>query len=408
MGVTLQKIFQDGFEAYRHKTGLSIDQYKAAQAIMNCQSEALGYETYKCLDDEHIEKVNHSCKHRSCPHCNHGLINDWLEKTKSRLLNCTHFHVVFTLPHELHPIWHYNRKWCADHLHKASAETLQQLLKDERYLGAKVGIMSSLHTWGRTQSFHPHTHLLVTGGGLDGENWLAAKKDFLLPVGVIKAKFKGKWLSWLNEAYASGELKLPPDMAEFEWKKILRTMAKKSWNIRIQGGYEHGKGVAIYLSRYVKGGPIKNHALLDATSETVTFEYQDYKDEKIKEMSLSVDNFISRVLWHVPVKGQHNIRYYGLYVSNAEEMRKKAHKLLKTTNEKPYKREVKERLCQACGSALVRIGSTYRRISYIVESCVQPSVQPDTSSLAVAGNLHCEGSPGGVFLSEQVQVNSKR
>jgi len=327
MEITLQKIFRSGFESYSHKTGLSIDQHKAAHAIMDCQSEALGYETYKCLDDDHLEKINHSCKHRSCPRCNHGLINDWLEKTKSRLLDCAHFHVVFTLPHELHPIWHYNRKWCADRLHKASAETLQQLLRDERYLGADVGILSSLHTWGRTQSFHPHAHLLVTGGGLNGENWLEVKKDFLLPVGVIKAKFRGKWLSWLNEAYASGELKLPPDMTEHEWKKILRKMARKSWNIRIQGGYEHGKGVAIYLSRYVKGGPIKNHALLDATSKSVTFEYRDYRDEKMKEMSLSVDNFISRVLWHVPVKGQHNIRYYGLYVPNAREKRKKVRKL---------------------------------------------------------------------------------
>jgi len=102
MGVTLQKIFRGGFKAYSHKTGLSIDQHKAARAIMDCQSESLGYETYQCLDDEnHLEKINHSCKHRSCPRCNHGLINDWLEKTKSRLLDCNHFHVVFTLPHEL-------------------------------------------------------------------------------------------------------------------------------------------------------------------------------------------------------------------------------------------------------------------------------------------------------------------
>lgn len=406
MGVTLQKIFRGGFKAYSHKTGLSIDQHKAAHAIMDCQSESLGYETYQCLDDEnHLEKINHSCKHRSCPRCNHGLINDWLEKTKSRLLDCNHFHVVFTLPHELHPIWHYNRKWCADRLHKASAETLQQLLKDKCYLGAEVGILSSLHTWGRTQSFHPHTHILITGGGLNGGNWLSVKRDFLLPVGVIKAKFRGKWLCWLNEAYDTGELNLPPDMALDDWKKILRTMAKKAWNIRIQGGYEHGKGVATYLSRYVKGGPIKNHALLDATAESVTFEYLDYRDERMKEMRLSVDNFISRVLWHVPVKGQHNIRYYGLYVANAVEKRKKVSELLKTTKEKPYKREMKERLCQSCGSALIRIGSTYRKISYILESTVQQAVQPDPSSSVVKDNLHSGYTPGGVFLSEQGLVN---
>jgi len=112
MEATLQGIFKAGFKHYREQHGLSMDQYQAAQAIMSCQSEALGYEEWSCLDDGHTERLNHSCRHRSCPRCNQTLTHDWLEKTKARLLTCDHYHVVFTLPHELNPIWHYNRHWC--------------------------------------------------------------------------------------------------------------------------------------------------------------------------------------------------------------------------------------------------------------------------------------------------------
>jgi hypothetical protein len=133
-----------------------------------------------------------------------------LERTQARLLPCEHDHVIFTLPHELTALWQSNREWCADHLFKASAETLKELLEDERYLGAEVGLISALHTWGRTLSFPPHVHVLVTGGGLDDEQWRAVKNGYLLPVGVLKAKFRGKWLSGLNEATATGDVTLRP------------------------------------------------------------------------------------------------------------------------------------------------------------------------------------------------------
>ena len=120
---------------------------------------------------------------------------------EQRLLPCDHFHVVFTLPHELNALWAYNRAWSADHLFRAAAETLQQLLDDERHLGAKVGMVVSLHTWGRTLSFHPHVHVLVTGGGLAAGQWRSRRRDYLLPAAVLKAKFRGKWLAWLNQAY---------------------------------------------------------------------------------------------------------------------------------------------------------------------------------------------------------------
>jgi len=404
MEATLQGIFKAGFNTYRAQHRLSMDQYKAAQAIMSCQTEALGYEEWNCTEDDHVERLNHSCRHRSCPRCNQSLTDDWLEKTKTRLLPCDHYHVIFTVPHELNAIWHYNRHWCSNHLFKASSETLQQLLKDERYLGARVGMLSSLHTWGRTLSFHPHVHVLVTGGGLAGEQWRTVNNNFLLPVGVLKAKFRGKWLAWLNKAYANGELRLPPDWDERRWIKVLSQIAKKNWNVRIQGAYEHGRGVAVYLSRYVRGGPIRDSRVLRADDTAVSFRYRSHQDQKEKIQRLPADHFMTRVLWHVPVKGQHNVRYYGLYVPGA---RGKRNQIRDQLGEKPDEstpvRPVKQRPCPECGRPLLHRLSARRKISYnkstTVPRRVQQGVQPAYDAAPLHQDWRIYKPPSGFFAS---------
>jgi hypothetical protein len=366
MEATLQSIFRKELEGYQQDHGLSVDQHQAARAIMACQTKSLGHETWGCLEDGHREEQPHSCRHRSCPRCQRAYTHRWLEKTQARLLACDHYHVVFTLPHELNELWQCNRQWSTDQLFKASAETLNQLLKDDRYLGADVGLIASVHTWGRTLSFHPHVHVLVTGGGLCGDQWRVLKKDFLLPVGVLKAKFRGKWLSWLNAAYAQGDIKLPSHWCEADWKRTLRQIARKSWNVRIQGPYRHGSGVVNYLSRYVHGGPIKDHRLVKADAKDVIFRYRDSRDGKEKPMTLKTEIFISRVLWHVPVKGQHNVRYYGLYVPGAKAKRERIREQLgDALGEAVAATPKRERNCPTCGRALVHRSSTRRAISSI-------------------------------------------
>lgn len=242
MEVTLQRIFKEGFSDYQDSHRLGIDQWRASQAIMDCGSEALGAEYWRCREDDYTEKEYHSCHHRSCPRCYAQYTRAWLERATSRVLNCDHYHVVFTLPHELNELWRYNRQWSADHLMKAASETVQELLGDDKYLGAQAGILAAVHTWGRTLSFHPHVHLLVTGGGLTGRGWREAKRDYLLPVAVLKAKFRGKWLAWLNGADEAQELERPANWSESDWRKVLRTVAKKEWNVRIQAGYQSAWG----------------------------------------------------------------------------------------------------------------------------------------------------------------------
>jgi Zn finger protein HypA/HybF involved in hydrogenase expression len=406
MEATLQSIFRSTFESYRKQHGLSMDQIKAAQAIMDCQSEALGHETWVCSNDGYVEQQHHSCRHRSCPRCNGLQSREWLEKTKAKLLPCDHYHVVFTLPHELNAVWHYNRRWCTDKLFQATAETLRELLKDERYLGAEVGLLSSLHTWGRTLVFHPHMHVLVTGAGVHGDDVRRIKNDFLLPVGVLKSKFRGKWLSWLNRAYAEGAIGLPAEWTELDWRRVLRQVARKNWNIRIQGAYKHGDGVAVYLSRYVRGGPVKNHRIVRADERRVSFRYKDHHDGKQKAMTLPTAHFMTRVLWHVAVAGQHQVRHYGLYASGARGKRDLVRSALGAEPERAFEKPEKDSLrCPECGSALMHVMSTRREISSIESAHVQPSVTTDRERALPSDRRHFIDTSPPIFCAVRRPLN---
>lgn len=392
MEATLKSIFQAGFALYKQRHGMNIDQYRAAQAIMACQSDSLGYEEWSCLEDGYTERQNHSCRHRSCPRCHSVQTRAWLKRIQARLIPCDHFHVVFTLPHELNRLWRHNRRWCSDRLFKASSETLQQLLSDERYLGAEAGLISVLHTWGRTLSFHPHVHVLVSGGGLVGETWRSTRRDYLLPVAVLKRKFRGKWLSWLNQAHAAGEIKLPPEWTESDWRKVLCQVARKEWNVRIQEGYRQGRGVTEYFARYLRGGPIKDYRIESADSCSVTFRYRDHHDGVEKSLSLDTEHFITRVLWHVPVKGQHHVRYYGFYVPGAQAKRERIRESLGVLAEaSPEPEQAKPRPCPHCGRSLFHRVSTRRKISSI-RSIVPASTQEDVQQDA---QVACGRPPPG-------------
>lgn len=363
MEATRQGIFRSAFAGYQARHGLSLEQHKAAQAIMECQSEQLGYEeglpewrlrgaAVPFLPESQLSPL----PRRSKP----GMAG----KDQSPVVAMRYYHVVFTLPHELNWLWQYNRSWCTDRLFKASSETLHQLLDDDRYLGAEVGMLCALHTWGRTLSVHPHVHVLVTGCGLSGGTSRSAQQDFLLPVGVLKAKFRGKWLTWLNQAYEQGELTLPSEWTAQDWRNVLRRVASKSWNVRIQGAYRHGRGVAVYLSHYVRGGPIKDRRIVSANASQVSFRYHDYHDNRAKTLSLSTENFLSRVLWHV--------------LPGARQKRDQLRQLLGAAAERTSPEATRPApRCPTCGEMLFHCGGTRGKISYIKSAAVQQGVEAD-------------------------------
>ena len=182
MKPTVGSIFGDHFEEYNQRYPQPLFKLKAVTAFIRCRTAALGGHL-QCCPNGHIEKAHYnSCKHRNCPLCNALPSARWLEKQQAKILDCPHYHAIFTLPHYLLGLWGSNTRLMADLLFRCAIDTLRKLLDDPKYLGASVGILASLHTWGRDLGQHPHLHLLISGGGWTPEGaWKAVSGDFLLP-----------------------------------------------------------------------------------------------------------------------------------------------------------------------------------------------------------------------------------
>jgi Putative transposase/Transposase zinc-binding domain len=321
--VTLQTIFQDAFPAYEQRHALPAYVRRAAHAIMQCRTAALGGHVQACPDG-HMSRIwYNSCRHRSCPQCAYLQTERWLALQQARLLACDHYHVIFTLPHELNPLWLANVRVMTTLLFQAVRDTLDTLLADPHYLGAQPGIIAALHTWSQTLVLHPHVHCLVTGGGLtpDG-HWKAVRNGFLLPARVVMAVFRGKMLGALRWAFARDALVLPEAMRPQPFLNLLNRLGhaqKTPWNVHIRERYRHGAGVVTYLARYLRGGPIKNARLVAYDGDCVTFTYRTRQEEADagpaapQRMTLSVADFLQRWLLHVPVPQTRVVRSYGLY-----------------------------------------------------------------------------------------------
>ena len=276
----------------------------------------------QCPDGHEAHIQYHSCRHRSCPKCSALPKAQWAEKQFQRLLAADHYHVIFTLPHELLPLWRYNQRWLASTLFRVVSETLMTLAQDSKHLGALPGMILSLHTWGRNLSLHPHIHCLITGGGLaaDGQ-WRSVNHRYLFPSRVVRKLYQGKFISALWQGLHEGELSLAADTTEPAQRQCFKQLARKKWNVRIQPPYAHGRGVMRYLSRYVKGGPISDHRITEADPHQVRFSYRDHRDGKHKTQQLRTAHFIERILDHVAEPRQHVIRHYGLYGHQARDKR---------------------------------------------------------------------------------------
>ena len=353
MQATIQALFQRDFAAYARARRLPLHLHEAARSIMRCRTSALGGHVVGCSAG-HIAGVwYNSCRHRACPQCSKLQIDRWLAGWRERLLPCAHYHVVFTLPHELLDLWKMNRKLFCDHMFRAARDTLFELLADDKYLGVQPGVIAALHTWGRTLTLHPHLHCLVTDGGLrPNGRWRSSAGGYLLPVRVVKALFRGKMMDLLRRSLDRGELSPPPERSDVQVSNLLRRAYSKKWNVRLQQRYAHGRGVVAYLGRYVRGGPIRDRRILQVTARAVTFSYRDHRDGVKKTMTLGAAEFIRRLLWHVPEPRSHVVRPYGLYARQAKPRCDAARaELPQQTNEssEPDRAQERVRLCEVCG-----------------------------------------------------------
>lgn len=309
---TIQNIFcafKDDLEESRQP----LKNRKAIYALSHCRTREMGVSFYQCEARHEAVEQFHSCRHRSCYLCAQKKRAEWVEAQKGRIFDSPHFHVIFTLPHEYLSLWRYNEKEFSRILFKASQKTLLELIGDKKYWGVTPGVLMTLHTWGRQLTLHPHTHCLVSAGGLSASGQWKSMNDFLLPGAVLCKVYRGKIQAYLREAFEQGRLHLPPDMSLHGFWVQYRALYKKRWSVRVQERYSHGKGVVLYLARYCKGGPLDPRQIQHCDDRHIEMRYLDHRDGRTKAQSLTPMQFMQRLLQHVPAAGVHTVRYYGLY-----------------------------------------------------------------------------------------------
>jgi hypothetical protein len=284
--------------------------------IATCRTAARGGHVYVC-NHCGLEKVAYNaCRNRHCPKCGGKKRFDWSNARSADLLPVPYFHLVFTLPHELAPLALQNKRLVYGMMFEAVSDTLLTLGADERHLGAQMGFIAVLHTWGQTLEHHPHLHCVVPGGGLAGERWVHCKNNFLLPVRVMRALYRGKLMALLDDAYEGGALTLAGKLAPLEdvarWRKLTRSMRRQKWVVYAKPPFGGPEQVLKYLARYTHRVAIGNSRLVDIDGGHVSFRWKDYRDGKQKLMRLEAHEFLRRFLLHVLPKGFVRIRYYGI------------------------------------------------------------------------------------------------
>ena len=318
-------IFRNFGPAWREASRghVSHAQLKVISAIAACRTAILGGYVARCENDEcgHTVIAYRSCRHRHCPKCQGSQALAWMEDRKAELLQVPYFHIVFTLPAEIGAIAYQNKASIYALLFKAASETMLTIAADPKHLGAKLGITTVLHTWGSAMTHHPHVHMIVTGGGIspDGSRWISSRPDYLVPVEVLSALFRGRMLGKLIKAHASGGLQFfgaYEHLAERgAFKAYLAPLWKTDWFVYAKRPFAGPEQVLAYLSRYTHRVAISNSRLISADARGVTFKYKDYRiegPERYKAMTLEPAEFIRRFLLHVLPKGFHRIRHYGL------------------------------------------------------------------------------------------------
>jgi hypothetical protein len=249
---------------------------------------------------------------------------EWLAEREAELLPVPYFHVVFTLPAAIADIAYQNKAVIYDLLFKASSETMLTIAADPKHLGARIGILSVLHTWGSALTHHPHVHMIVPGGGfsLDGKSWVSCRPLFLLSVDVLSALFRGLFLDKLRAAYRAGALQFFGKHTRLidprAFAAYLAPLWNTKWVVYCKRPFGGPKEVLRYLARYTHRVAISNRRLIACDQKGVTFKWKDYRlegPERYQVMTLATHEFIRRFLMHVLPAGFHRIRYYGLLAS---------------------------------------------------------------------------------------------
>jgi hypothetical protein len=331
-GPEVADVFRRCGAVYRdvHAGHLSLDQRKVMGAIEACRSPALGGHVEQCGDCGHKRVAYNSCRNRHCPKCQGLARAEWLADRQADLLPVQYFHVVFTLPTAIAEVAYQNKAVVYGILFKAAAETLRVIAADPKHLGAEIGMVAVLHTWGQALQHHPHLHCVVPGGGSspDGTKWVACRPGFFLPVRVLSTLYRRLFLTLLQAAFDEGRLEFFCELAALAkpaaFAALLKPLRKAPWVVYAKRPFGGPAKVLEYLGRYTHRVAIANSRLVDMTDGRVSFLWKDYRHhDKRKVMTLDADEFIRRFLLHVLPNGFHRIRHYG-YLANGHRAAKLA------------------------------------------------------------------------------------
>ena len=312
------RLYGDAFRA-RCGDSLTALQRRVMAAVEQCRSAALGGFVEQCDDCGHRRVCYRSCRNRHCPKCQGPARDAWLAQRRSELLDTEYFHVVFTLPAPLAAIARQNRRLLYGLLFRSAARTLREIAADPRHLGATIGFLAVLHTWGSNLSYHPHLHCVVPGGGLAParDRWIACRPGFFLPVKVLSRRFRTLFLQGLEHAFRQGLLRLggalEPLADPDAFARFLRPLRRSEWVVYSKAPFDGPARVLDYLGRYTHRVALSNDRIVSIDDGAVRFRWKDYRQQhRWKTMTLSASEFIRRFLSHTLPPGFHRIRHYGL------------------------------------------------------------------------------------------------
>jgi hypothetical protein len=351
-------------------------QRRALADIAACSTEALGGRRYRCNDCRESFWHYHGCRNRACPKCQGKRTEQWLKERQAELLPCGYFHAVTTVPSELRDAFRRDQKFMYGLLMRVSAEAVKELCAKKRHLGGLPGILSVLHTWNGQLGYHPHLHMLITGGGIspDGRHWEPARNDYLLPVAVLSKKVAAKFR----------------DAVRAERPELFETIPVRTWKrqwVSFVKHYGHGnQAVLNYLSRYVLRVAITNARIVTVDQSQVTFRWKDRGTDTWRTTRLEGVEFLRRFLQHVLPQGFHKVRYYGLWHHSRRKLASRAWLLLVLEQPSDLQRPMKiAELIEAVG-----------QLTLFAES---QNIDPGVEAVDRPCCPHC-GSPRTTLLAE--------
>ena len=382
-GLEVADVFHRHGADYRHEHEghLGRVERRVMAAVEACRTAALGGHAEHCVDCGFVRQAYNSCRNRHCPKCQGLARAQWLAERQAELLPVPYFHVVFTLPAQVAEIAFQNKAAVYAILFKAATDALRVTAADPRHLGAAIGVLAVLHTWGQTLTHHPHIHCIVPGGSLslDGQRWVACKPGFFLPVRVLSHLFRRLFLESLQSAFKAGQLRFFSDLAGLAdpttFSAHLAELKRIEWVVFAKSPFGGPEQVLAYLGRYTHRVAIANSRLVNLDQGKVSFRWKDYRHhDKSKLMTLSADEFIRRFLLHVLPDGFHRIRHYGL-LANGHRVAKLARcRLLLAAPTPPTPNQTADYrqryhcltghsldICPGCGGAMASLGPLPRK-----------------------------------------------